>query len=71
MRNDSQDKKPPGRPRVYRDQDDAMSNYSVRLPARLARVARRQGAGSLSEGIRLAIEEKEVRRLTGIDDSVN
>jgi len=54
MRNDPQDKKPPGRPLAYATQQDApMSNYSARLTAWHARHARLIGEGSLSAGVRL------------------
>lgn len=64
MRNNVSDetKKLPGRPLLHKDQDDAMSNYSVRLTARQARIARRIGGKSLSTGLRIAIEDFEKRR---------
>lgn len=61
MQNDSQGKKPPGRPLAYAQQDAPMSNYSARLTAWHARHARRAGDGSLSAGLRLLIEEYVLR----------
>lgn len=53
----------PGRPKLYSDQDDAMNTYSVRLPARLARLARRIGDKNMSYGIRVALELFEKVRM--------
>lgn len=44
------------------DQDKAMDAYSVRLPAFYARMARQAGCGSLSEGIRVALEQWVARQ---------
>ena len=45
-----------GRPRLVKDQEDPLANYTARITFRQARLARRIGLGNLSEGIRLAIE---------------
>jgi len=62
MQNKSQDeKRAPGRPLAYAYQDSPMTNYTARITAWHARMARRIGAGNLSEGVRLAIEDYVLR----------
>jgi len=56
MQNNTQDKKQPGRPLTHGFQDDPMNNYTARLTAWHARLARRLGDGNLSAGLRLAVE---------------
>lgn len=66
MQNESQDeKRPPGRPLAHAYQDSPMSNYTARMTAWHARMARRISAGNLSEGLRIALEDYVLRNSTG------
>lgn len=51
------EKGPIGRPLKFDDlQDEAMDNYSIRMTAWHARMARRIGSGNQGEGVRKSIE---------------
>lgn len=54
-----------GRPLSHPEQDLALDTYSVRLPARLARFARKIGNNNLSEGIRYALAYALIQGLVG------
>lgn len=51
------EKKKRGRPNTYWYQEDRMDNYNLRITAKHARRARKEGNGNLSLGVRIAIEK--------------
>ena len=53
-----------GRPLSHPEQAAALDSYSIRLPSKLARFARKLGSNNLSEGVRYALEYLQIHGIS-------